>query len=1218
LPFLNLDANAQFPTIENTTVGVCVGTSPANLRFSGGGTGVNYQYSLDFNSIAEAQGFVDVGNTSLPASPIAISVPGSAVAGSYNANLTIRNLSTSATTVIEISVQLSTAPSATINYSGSPFCPSGIASVTQTGTTGGTYSSATGLVIDAITGAVNLATSTIGTYTVSYSFSSGGCNAVATAKLVITALPVVAAITGNATTNIGATSQFANTTTGGTWTSNNTAIATVNSSGLVRGVAAGSATITYTVTSGGCSTAVTKTIIVSPGPANTPPVTVADNYTVRKGATLTVAAPGVLTNDTDANGNSLTAVIVSNPGNGALTFNTDGSFTYVHNNGISKSDSFTYKANDRTTDGNIVTVSLTIIPANTPPVAVADSYSTTIGATLTVGGAGVLSNDTDADGNSLIAIQLLDPSNGTISLNLNGSFTYIHNGGTSTFDSFTYKVNDGIVDGNTVTVSINIAPSSNSAPVAQIDSYNVSHNTLTTISAPGVLGNDTDINNNPMIAIKVTNPTQGTLTFNSNGSFTYLHNGGTANSDSFTYKVNDGFVDGNTVVVTLNILHPNAAPVAVADSYATTKGSTLTVSTPGVLFNDTDADNNSLTAIKVSNPTNGILTLNSSGSFTYVHNNGSSTSDSFTYKVNDGTIDGNTVTVTITIVTFVSPPVTADINKSGFKDQDLPFTLLNFTEKFVDILHSIQKVKIVSLPPSGTLKLNGVNITAGQEVAAADLEKITFTPQNNFIGNLTFLYSATCTGGLSSTSKNVNITIFDQGTRPVALPDSYTVIRGATLTVALPGVLANDSDQDAHPLTAIKVTDPLNGSLILNSNGSFTYVHNGSAPTSDSFTYKVFDGYLEGNTVTVTINIPFVNLPPVLANFSKSGNNALPIPFTLANFVEKFTDADSLVKIKIVTLPTTGILKLYGAPVLPNQEIGEADIKGLTFEPPLHWNGTTSFLWNASDGLKYAVNNATVNIQVTQPSDPNAKIGLAKQLATITPNLNGTYDLKFIFTVVNYGTFDLQDISVRDNLALAFGGAEVSVKLINGFGNLKANTSFNGFSDTELLLNSSRLVGGEEAKIELLINVRLLLTGGIFQNTATAEALSHITGFKVTDVSTNGLKPDPNLAADVSPAEVTTIKLDLLPTYVPPGFSPNGDGINDKFVVQNAIGKLVSLEMYNRWGNRVYRSNDYKNDWGGEVTEGFFLGKDIPDGTYYYIIIIDNKDRYVGFITVNR
>jgi gliding motility-associated-like protein len=70
--------------------------------------------------------------------------------------------------------------------------------------------------------------------------------------------------------------------------------------------------------------------------------------------------------------------------------------------------------------------------------------------------------------------------------------------------------------------------------------------------------------------------------------------------------------------------------------------------------------------------------------------------------------------------------------------------------------------------------------------------------------------------------------------------------------------------------------------------------------------------------------------------------------------------------------------------------------------------------------------------------------------------------------------------------------------------------------------------------------------------------------------------------------------------------------------VQNALGKLVSVEIFNRWGNRVYKSADYKNDWGGEVSEGFLVGGDIPDGTYYYIVIIENKDKYAGFITINR
>jgi len=110
---------------------------------------------------------------------------------------------------------------------------------------------------------------------------------------------------------------------------------------------------------------------------------------------------------------------------------------------------------------------------------------------------------------------------------------------------------------------------------------------------------------------------------------------------------------------------------------------------------------------------------------------------------------------------------------------------------------------------------------------------------------------------------------------------------------------------------------------------------------------------------------------------------------------------------------------------------------------------------------------------------------LAKNLASVTPALNGTYDVKFVFTVVNFGPNGLENISIKDNIALAFGGTEIVVKSVTAFGNLKANSSF-GITNTELLLPSSRLLAGEEAKVELLINIKLLLTSGVFQNTATA------------------------------------------------------------------------------------------------------------------------------------
>jgi len=102
-------------------------------------------------------------------------------------------------------------------------------------------------------------------------------------------------------------------------------------------------------------------------PPNTPPVANDDDYSTDEDQLLNVTAPGVLSNDTDPNGDTLTAVKVSDPTNGSLTLNSDGSFTYTPNNGFSGTDSFTYKANDGTNDSNVVTVTITVQPDTTPP-----------------------------------------------------------------------------------------------------------------------------------------------------------------------------------------------------------------------------------------------------------------------------------------------------------------------------------------------------------------------------------------------------------------------------------------------------------------------------------------------------------------------------------------------------------------------------------------------------------------------------------------------------------------------------------------------------------------------------------------------------------------------------------------------------------------------------------------------------------------------------------
>ncbi|MDQ3820672.1 MAG: cadherin-like domain-containing protein, partial [Acidobacteriota bacterium] len=94
-------------------------------------------------------------------------------------------------------------------------------------------------------------------------------------------------------------------------------------------------------------------------------------------------------------------------------------------------------------------------------------------------------------------------------------------------------------------------------------------------------------------------PANGTLTLNQNGSFTYTPNRNFSGTDSFTYRASDGQLDSNVATVTITVNAVNSAPVAFDDSYTVAGNSVLTVSSPGVLSNDTDAEHDPLTAVLV-------------------------------------------------------------------------------------------------------------------------------------------------------------------------------------------------------------------------------------------------------------------------------------------------------------------------------------------------------------------------------------------------------------------------------------------------------------------------------------------------------------------------------------------------------------------------------------------------------------------------------------------
>jgi len=234
-------------------------------------------------------------------------------------------------------------------------------------------------------------------------------------------------------------------------------------------------------------------------PSNQPPVAANDSFSSDEDTALSVAVPGVLANDTDADGNPLTASVVNGPSHGTLTFNANGSFNYTSVANYNGGDSFTYKANDGTTNSNIATVSITINPVNDAPVAANDSYTTDEDTGLSVAVPGVLGNDTDADGNPLTASVVSGPTHGTLTLNADGSFTYTPSANFNGVDSFSYRVSDGVANSNAAVVSI----------------------TVNAVNDPPVVTNPGNQNNSEgdlvSLQIQASDPEGGALSYNASG-----------------------------------------------------------------------------------------------------------------------------------------------------------------------------------------------------------------------------------------------------------------------------------------------------------------------------------------------------------------------------------------------------------------------------------------------------------------------------------------------------------------------------------------------------------------------------------------------------------------------------------------------------------------------------------------------------------------------------
>jgi hypothetical protein len=360
---------------------------------------------------------------------------------------------------------------------------------------------------------------------------------------------------------------------------------------------------------------------------------------------------------------------------------------------------------------------------NTAPTAIVDSYSTNQNTELVVPDSGVLANDRDAESNPLNAVIVDPPSNGVLVLNPSGGFIYTPRSDFSGLDFFRYQANDGRLNSETITVNITVnavvvgalkngsfeadftdwvitgnlsiqtpplySPTQGSR-LAAFNTGNSTPNASLSQSFATIIGQTYTVafdagvlsyNTNPQtLQVSVTgtgNLLTRTISINGNG-------GGTNHwvPQSFTFVADNTsamirFRDLSTSTAALDLMldnvrisqavnAPNTAPEAVADRFAGTMNTQLDVPAPGVLQNDTDAQNNPLRAVIETGARVGSVVLNPDGGFVYTPAPNHVGSDSFTYRAMDATLSSAITTVTIQVNEAVIGALANGGFESGF------------------------------------------------------------------------------------------------------------------------------------------------------------------------------------------------------------------------------------------------------------------------------------------------------------------------------------------------------------------------------------------------------------------------------------------------------------------------------------------------------------------------------------------------------------------------
>ena len=660
--------------------------------------------------------------------------------------------------------------------------------------------------------------------------------------------------------------------------------------------------------------------------------------------------------------------LVNEPDDGDLTdFNVDGSFTYVHSGKDGDfEDNFIYELSDGAC-GELGKVTIIINPVNDCPIGIDDTLNVDEGGTVTFDAPGILTNDTDEEGDTLKAFSYIDPLYGIATISEDGKIEYIHDNSETTLDSLKYIVSDSVCqDTATVYITINPIPD---CPIVEDDIYYVTEGDTLTVDScftqvlnpgsnnenwalnePNSAGDEnigeiysdgtwndekeTTLNQPYLMEVNslITSKSgynyigqyDGHSYFTSNSSFLWYDAKADAESKGGYLAMIKSKEENDTVAAMISsgnyhfglyqdvsdkyFAEPKGGWKWIDGTYLYDTGDSRTLC--GVLLNDDDGGGDTLFVNNWTLPDNGILDNNEikyDGKFTYYHD-GSQLGDTIEYKIESELCESDTWGRIIII------PI--NVNDCPVARRDTFYIDEGTTLDTLGILLNDTDV-------------DGDNLRAEKDTISSGYENHGITqifPNGRLLyqhdGSETSLdsisYKAIDPSGCEVPSK-VIIIINRVNDIPVGVDDSYSVFEGDTLTVdEINGILSNDSDADSvSDLRVLIIKNVSVGTLDINEDGSFTYIHDGSdKPNEVCFTYRAYDGVVgppPGYSEETEVCIKILNRVPFCEgeDFNILENETLTTDLTngvLSNCTDP--DPQDILTVILDTPPTNGTFVL--------------------------------------------------------------------------------------------------------------------------------------------------------------------------------------------------------------------------------------------------------------------------------------------------------------------